>query len=83
MMGLDQHEHGRKLLRVEYIPRNLVHGLEICFVLYFCFFETESHVAQAGHVDGIWWWGLCRRLALGEAMRVGPEEKGKQGGTHL
>lgn len=32
-MGLDQHEHRRKLLWFEYISRNLVHGLEIlCLV---------------------------------------------------
>lgn len=28
-MGLDQHEHRRKLLWFEYISRNLIHGLEI------------------------------------------------------
>lgn len=33
MMGLDQCEHGRKMLWFEYIPRNLVHRLEIvCLV---------------------------------------------------
>jgi hypothetical protein len=38
----------------------------VFFFFFFFFFETESHVAQAGRADGIWWWGLCRRLALGE-----------------